>query len=236
MKIASDEELEQLISGKCEPCTPLWFKARDFFFAVEKNGEMPDQNNPHYAGLDRCWGWNGKTLQGYAMMNIEGNLRGAHRFSYSFFKKEIPDGMIVMHKCDNKVCTNPEHLEIGTRIQNTQDAHKRGLVKRGKSNSTTVKDFKLPFLIMAEVVNSLNRHTEKINSEDRRIRLVALRGFHAEIKKLLTDCFAIAYPDRKFLRPREAKNRIQSIQPFSFEEDESLLDCWMEEIDDERNY
>lgn len=39
---------------------------------------------------------------------------------------DIPDGMVVRHKCDNPSCTNPDHLELGTRRQNVMDKIKRG--------------------------------------------------------------------------------------------------------------
>ncbi|MED4262025.1 HNH endonuclease signature motif containing protein [Priestia aryabhattai] len=70
-----------------------------------------------------CWECISHGLKnGYA--NIFG---GGHRFMWSLWnKKEIPDGMVVRHKCDNSKCCNPHHLEIGTQYDNVQDAVKRG--------------------------------------------------------------------------------------------------------------
>lgn len=50
----------------------------------------------------------------------------AHRLSYLAFNGDIPEGLVVRHKCDNKCCVNPEHLEVGTQKDNVQDAIKRG--------------------------------------------------------------------------------------------------------------
>jgi len=237
MKIESDKELSDLIGGRCEPTSPTWLQAKDFFLAVNKEGSMPDQSNPHYSGLDRCWDWDGKVMNGYATLMTNGNQRGAHRFSYSFFNGEIPKGMVIMHKCDNKICTNPKHLEVGTHQQNIQDAHKRGLVKNGRLNGAAMKANELPYLVMTAVVNSLNKHILQMADDDMMERAFGMNDFHEDLKSLLSDCFAIAFPDRKFLRPKRAKKRIEAIQPFPTEREEyPMLEYWLQEIDDERRY
>ncbi len=50
----------------------------------------------------------------------------AHRVSYEIFVGPIPDGLVVRHKCDNKLCVNPEHLEVGTQRDNLLDKIERG--------------------------------------------------------------------------------------------------------------
>ena len=50
-----------------------------------------------------------------------------HRLVWEAHNAEpIPDGMVVRHKCDNRECCNPFHLEIGTQAQNIQDMIERG--------------------------------------------------------------------------------------------------------------
>ncbi len=44
-----------------------------------------------------------------------------HRFVYEQKYGKIPKGKVVRHKCDNSLCINPEHLELGTRADNVQD-------------------------------------------------------------------------------------------------------------------
>lgn len=50
----------------------------------------------------------------------------AHRVSYVAFKGEIPDGMLVQHSCDNRICVNPDHLSLGTDKSNCDDKIRKG--------------------------------------------------------------------------------------------------------------
>jgi len=73
-------------------------------------------------GPDECWEWQG-TLnnKGYGNFALKGKCETAQRASYLLNVGEIPDGQVVRHKCDNRSCVNPAHLEIGTYSQNNQD-------------------------------------------------------------------------------------------------------------------
>jgi hypothetical protein len=52
--------------------------------------------------------------------------RGIHRFIYEECFGEIPKGRLVRHKCDNRLCINPEHLEIGSGKDNMSDRKRSG--------------------------------------------------------------------------------------------------------------
>lgn len=54
-----------------------------------------------------------------------GYRRKIHRHVYEQCFREIPIGMVVMHKCDNPSCINPEHLKLGTYKENTQDMYQK---------------------------------------------------------------------------------------------------------------
>jgi hypothetical protein len=59
---------------------------------------------------------------------IDGTRRNmlAHRYSYTVFIGDIPDGMFICHKCDNPKCVNPDHLFAGTRQDNVDDRERKG--------------------------------------------------------------------------------------------------------------
>lgn len=71
----------------------------------------------------QCWEWQGKTNDnGYGRF---GYTELAHRVAYEYFNGPIPEGMLVLHSCDNKTCVNPKHLRVGTHSDNMMDAAMR---------------------------------------------------------------------------------------------------------------
>jgi hypothetical protein len=74
-----------------------------------------------------CWIWLGATnLQGYGHARVNGKLAKAHRLSWSAFNGAIPEGSLVLHKCDTTACVNPDHLFIGDAIDNSLDMLQKG--------------------------------------------------------------------------------------------------------------
>ena len=66
------------------------------------------------------------TNNGYVYLTVAGKKVYAHRHAYEQAHGPIPDGLVVRHKCDNRRCINPDHLETGTKADNTQDMMERG--------------------------------------------------------------------------------------------------------------
>ncbi len=78
----------------------------------------------HVIRKEGCWGWKGSLARGnYPVMSCRPTIgpdRG-HRASWVIHKGPIPDGKFVCHHCDNPICTNPDHLWIGTQKENNDD-------------------------------------------------------------------------------------------------------------------
>jgi len=71
---------------------------------------------------ETCWNWTGRLdAGGYGRFSIKGIWNKAHRVSYERFNGTIPDGLLVRHRCNNRRCVNPAHLEVGTHKDNVDD-------------------------------------------------------------------------------------------------------------------
>lgn len=75
----------------------------------------------------RCWNWTGaRQEKGYGLISIDGKHEKAHRVAFQLMVGEIPDGMMVCHRCDNPSCINPFHLFLGSGSDNANDAVLKG--------------------------------------------------------------------------------------------------------------
>lgn len=87
-------------------------------------------------GDDECWEWKASTRSdGYGQ--IQKGKRGAgimpsHRTSWEIHYGKIENNFHVCHRCDNKLCVNPNHLFLGTNADNMADKKKKGLQMRGE--------------------------------------------------------------------------------------------------------
>ena len=85
---------------------------------------------------DGCWYWQGSISgRGYGGLSVDGKWRRAHRVAWTLANNmPIPDGLHVMHSCDNPSCVNPEHLSVGTHDDNMQDMVKKGRARSGEGH------------------------------------------------------------------------------------------------------
>ena len=76
-----------------------------FFSHVDRSGE--------------CWLWTGtKDGKGYGRFRVDSSKISSHRYAFREFSGAIPDGLQVLHRCDNPSCVRPEHLFLGTQKDN----------------------------------------------------------------------------------------------------------------------
>ncbi len=123
-----------LVSGKTQSCGCLCYDLR-----CEKKVSL--HPNPNLARLgcsetivkrfwrkvnktQSCWLWIGSRNQkGYGLIGpgSAGSMIGAHRLSWALHHGSIPDGLWVLHHCDNPPCVRPEHLWLGSNHDNVRD-------------------------------------------------------------------------------------------------------------------
>ena len=86
-----------------------------------------------------CWNWLGNKFPktGYGSITIDGISRSTHRTSYEFHIGKIPDGLMVLHKCNNRTCINPDHFYVGTHANNMQDMANSNAMK-GERNPKSI--------------------------------------------------------------------------------------------------
>jgi len=87
-------------------------------------------------GENECWPWTGGCFRsGYGEIQA-GTLNSpkvirAHRLAFELENGPIPEGMCILHSCDNRLCVNPKHLRMGTIKENNQDMVIRNRIARG---------------------------------------------------------------------------------------------------------
>lgn len=79
--------------------------------------------------MSGCLLWTGCIdAKGYGLIGVAGRSTGAHRVAWILARGPIPDGLWVLHHCDNPACVNAEggHLFLGTNLDNIRDRNAKG--------------------------------------------------------------------------------------------------------------
>lgn len=111
-----------------------------FWNRVDKGGSIPS----HVPKLGKCWNWKAsKDRKGYGICH-SGTYDRAHRVMWKVMLGDIPAGLCVLHKCDNPSCVNPDHLFLGTNIDNVKDRQSKGRTARGERHRSVTRPETVP--------------------------------------------------------------------------------------------
>jgi hypothetical protein len=100
-----------------------------------------------------CLVWTGaKTPKGYG--NFGGSTRDgkwtvyAHRVAWEFHNGPVPEGLCVLHRCDNPPCGEPTHLFLGTKAENNADCWLKGRYSRGEGRwKAVLREAEIPAIL-----------------------------------------------------------------------------------------
>jgi hypothetical protein len=88
---------------------------------------------PRVTRGDGCWEWTGtRGEKGYGRLTADGRTVQAHRLAWELTNGPIPAGLHVLHRCDNPPCVRPEHLFLGSNLDNIADRHAKGRNARNR--------------------------------------------------------------------------------------------------------
>lgn len=110
------------------------FLAR-FWAKVDRDGSVihPD--------LGPCWpSSSAPTKAGYARYGLNYALIYAHHISWEIHFGPIPDGLKVLHHCDNPPCVRPDHLFVGTQADNMRDMRAKARHSHGEAHRAIMRE------------------------------------------------------------------------------------------------
>lgn len=109
-----------------------------------------------------CLEWRGAVgRNGYGKLVFRGRVTSAHRVAYELAHGPIPQGQLVLHRCDNRVCLEPAHLYLGDHAQNMRDMDERGRRARGRAAGGKLTPEEVIAIRNALATGAVGRHLAK---------------------------------------------------------------------------
>lgn len=137
----------RMVSFRCHQCGALSLRDRNArlfkYCSVACNGasHMRRADENFWPMVDKsgdCWIWTGgRQTNGYGRVSYQGRRVPTHRLSWVLANGPIPDGLCVLHNCptgDNPLCCNPDHLFLGTKVDNMRDMAAKGRASKGEAH------------------------------------------------------------------------------------------------------
>lgn len=119
---------------------------------------------------DTCWLWLGKKNDdGYGRIIVNNITITAHRYSWILHNGPIPDSLSVLHSCDTPGCIRPDHLFLGTQIDNIND-----MVNKGRQSAPIGELHPRAILTEAQVIEIRSRGQKQTSQRCRKHGCAAL--------------------------------------------------------------
>lgn len=126
---------------------------------------------------DACWMWTGARYRGrYGQFQMGGRPHVAHRASWMLNRGVIERGLVIRHLCGNAGCVRPDHLQPGTRKENTADDFRHGTMPHPYN----------PWLTLNQVAQMLGLSPATLRQQIKRgkIRGLKLAGWHIQLREV----------------------------------------------------
>lgn len=122
-----------MVNSEAGPKRPITTKRNRILNSFSKADSITSKIIPKSSG---CWEWSGnKDTCGYGAFKMHrGQQVRAHRFVMAVIHGYIPNyrHLEICHKCDNPACCNPDHLFLGTHLENMRDSSQKGRARSAR--------------------------------------------------------------------------------------------------------
>ena len=141
-------KLDEGLSKVCQRCNSIFMRPKNCYGSVWKTKKFcsyecfNSRRTIRYEAFEEkyipepnsgCWIWMGSlNAGGYGEFRYGTKSIKAHRYSFFFHKGPISHGKFLLHSCDMRSCVNPDHLRVGSHVDNMSDMVKRGRSPRGE--------------------------------------------------------------------------------------------------------